>query len=170
MLQVAEIFQSGMILQREKAVAVWGTAEPGAQVTVEIQGRSAQAKADESGAWSVSVPALAASASETMTVKAGDEALMYEDVAVGEVWLAGGQSNMEFAMRYEKHKAEALENCEDARVRFYDVPEVCYDGQRRSSITAGWLSGARRRKRTWTISARSDIIFRKSWSGIWTCR
>ena len=130
MLQVAEIFQSGMILQREKAVAVWGTAEPGAQVTVEIQGRSAQAKADESGAWSVSVPALAASASETMTVKAGDEALMYEDVAVGEVWLAGGQSNMEFAMRYEKHKAEALENCEDARVRFYDVPEVCYDGQR----------------------------------------
>ena len=159
MLQVAEIFQSGMILQREKAVAVWGTAEPGAQVTVEIQGRSAQAKADESGAWSVSVPALAASASETMTVKAGDEALMYEDVADGEVWLAGGQSNMEFAMRYEKHKAEALENCEDARVRFYDVPEVCYDGQREE-----------RRKRTWTISARSDIIFRKSWSGIWTCR
>lgn len=130
MLQTAEIFQSGMMLQREKPITVWGTAKPNAQVTVEIQGQSAQAKADESGAWSVSVPALVASASETMTVKAGDEALVYEDVAVGEVWLAGGQSNMEFAMRYEKHKAEALENCEDARVRFYDVPEVCYDGQR----------------------------------------
>lgn len=146
MLQVAEIFQSGMILQREKAVTVWGTANPGERVTVEVQGKSARAQADESGAWSVSLPALAASGSENMTVRTEKESLAFDDVAVGEVWLAGGQSNMEFAMRYEKHKAEALENCENPRVRFYDVPEVCYDGQREEfdySRMAVWRKATR---------------------------
>lgn len=138
MLQTAAIFQNGMILQRKKPVAIWGTAEPGAQVTAEIQGRSVSGKADENGTWSVTLAPLTAAESETLRITAvcaeGEsgakaEKFSYTDVAVGEVWLAGGQSNMEFAMRYEKHKQEALEHCENPRVRFYDVPEVCYDGQ-----------------------------------------
>lgn len=133
MLQTAAIFQDGMILQREKPVTVWGTAAPGAQVTAEIQGKNAAGTAGEDGAWSVTFAELAASESETLKIEAKTgtetETLSYTDVAVGEVWLAGGQSNMEFHMRYEKHKQEALENCEDSRVRFFDVPEICYDGQ-----------------------------------------
>lgn len=129
MLQTGAIFQSGMILQREKPVHVWGTAEPGEAVTVEIQGISAQGTADRHGAWSVTLKALAASEAEVMRISTQKESVYCEDVAVGEVWLAGGQSNMEFHMRYEKHKEEALKHCENPRIRFFDVPEVCYDGQ-----------------------------------------
>ncbi len=57
------------------------------------------------------------------------ETLCIENVAVGEVWLAGGQSNMEFWMRYEKHRKREGENCPDPLLRFYDVPKVCYDNQ-----------------------------------------
>lgn len=57
------------------------------------------------------------------------ETITFSQVAVGEVWVAGGQSNMEFHMRYEKHLTEALKVCVNPRVRFFDVPEVSYGGQ-----------------------------------------
>lgn len=81
------------------------------------------------GKWKVELSSLEASENETLTIQSGDQALIYEDVAVGEVWVAGGQSNMEFWMRYEKHKEDAMKDCPNKRLRFYDVPEVCYDGQ-----------------------------------------
>lgn len=129
MLQTAKLFQNGMLLQRGKEICIWGQSEPGANVQVEIQGQTGSAKADQSGAWRVAIPALKASENETMYIFTETEQLQYEDVAVGEVWVAGGQSNMEFWMRYEKHKEEALKELPKNRLRFYDVPEVCYDGQ-----------------------------------------
>lgn len=65
---------------------------------------------------------------DTMTVKSGDETIVIEDVAVGEVWIAGGQSNMEFPLRFEKHSAEEL-NQVNPLLRFYDVPEKFYEEQ-----------------------------------------
>lgn len=113
MLRTAPIFQDGMILQREKPVIVWGTAAPGEQVTVELQDNRAVASVDENGMWNVTLAELTASESETMKVYTDHECLVYEQIAVGEVWLAGGQSNMEFHMRYEKHRQEAREHCEN---------------------------------------------------------
>lgn len=129
MLKVAKIFQDNMILQREKPVAVWGSAVPGEKVTVEIQGRREQAEADKNGEWRVKLPGLMTSEDEVMQVWTEQEKLTFEDIAVGEVWLAGGQSNMEFWMRYEKNREKEFANCNNTRLRFYDVPEVCFDGQ-----------------------------------------
>ena len=128
-MKLATIFQSGMVLQREKPAAVWGTADPGACVHVTVQGKSAEAIADADGSWCLYIEPLCASENETMTVSAGNEEIVLEDIAVGEVWLAGGQSNMEFHMRYEKHLSEVKPVCSNANIRFFDVPEVAYDGQ-----------------------------------------
>ena len=78
----------------------------------------------------MTLPALRASEKESLAVCCGAETLCLDDLAVGEVWLAGGQSNMEFHMRYEKHLAEVKPGCANSRIRFYDVPEVAFDGQR----------------------------------------
>ncbi|MCD8015316.1 MAG: hypothetical protein LUG99_19535 [Lachnospiraceae bacterium] len=129
MLQLATIFQDGMILQREKPVTVWGTGTPGASVTAEIQGKQASAITNEQGNWRVVLPALSASEEEQLVICSGEEMIVCRDVAVGEVWVAGGQSNMEFHMRYEKYLKDALNDCPNRRIRFFDVPEVCYDGQ-----------------------------------------
>ncbi|MCF0133853.1 MAG: 9-O-acetylesterase, partial [Blautia sp.] len=51
------------------------------------------------------------------------------DVAVGEVWIAGGQSNMEYAMKFEKHYQEETLICQDEAIRFFDYPEVSYPQQ-----------------------------------------
>lgn len=129
MLKTAKIFQNGMTLQRGKEVCVWGQSDSRTTVNVEIQGQRGSSVAGEDGVWSVMIPALQASEGEVMRIFTETEQLQYEDVAIGEVWVAGGQSNMEFWMRYEKHKEEAMKEMPNSRLRFYDVPEVCYDGQ-----------------------------------------
>lgn len=129
MLQTAKIFQNGMLLQRGKEILIWGNSEPETVINVEIQGKRVSGKADKNGEWQVTIPSLKASEGETINITTDKENLMYEDVAVGEVWVAGGQSNMEYWMRYEKHKEEAIKEMPKPTLRFYDVPEVCYDGQ-----------------------------------------
>ncbi len=129
MIQLTNLFQDDMIIQRGKPISVSGSAEPGALVCVEIQGRSAESAADGKGQWCVTLPPLDASDSETLNVTSGNECLILHNVAVGEIWIAGGQSNMEFWMRYEEHRKEEGQICPNPRLRFYDVPKVCYEGQ-----------------------------------------
>jgi sialate O-acetylesterase len=97
-LELGAPFVDGAILQREMTVPVWGWTTPGGTVTVQFVGQSKSAKADDDGKWMVSLDPLAASfdAAE-MTVsddKGGTVAVT--DILVGEVWLASGQSNMQW--------------------------------------------------------------------------
>lgn len=144
-LALADIFSNGMVLQREKPAHVWGTAEPQAEVRVSVQGQDVATKADAEGAWACTLEPLAASEREVLVVESGGDRIEVGDVAVGEVFIAGGQSNMEFWMRYERHLAEALEGCENPRVRFVDMPKVSYPGQLDDfdySRTRVWLKAA----------------------------
>ena len=59
-----------------------------------------------------------------MRVTAGNDFIEYYDVLIGEVWLAGGQSNMELELRNSENAEEALENCADPLLRFYNVPKT----------------------------------------------
>ena len=129
MLQTALIFGDNMVLQRGKKIPVWGTATPHGEVTVSIQGVSGNAAADADGAFCVLLPPLETSFDETMTIAAGDESLTFTGVMVGEVWLAGGQSNMEFHMRYDADVAAEKEKCAGRNIRFFDYPEVSYPEQ-----------------------------------------
>lgn len=128
MLKLAKLFATGMVLQREKQVRVWGDAEPDVDVRVTIQGQSAETRADAQGHFMLELSPLEASGNETLVVQAGKEKLEITDVAVGEVYIAGGQSNMEFPLRYEKYRKEALQT-RDTQLRFFDTPKKYYDAQ-----------------------------------------
>ena len=97
-VQLASPFGDHMVLQQGRPVPVWGTADQGEKITVEFAGKKKSAKAGTDGRWRVNLPALAVSAeSRTLTVSGSATAapLKFTDVLVGEVWLCGGQSNME---------------------------------------------------------------------------
>lgn len=128
MLELANLFTNGMILQREKDVKIWGKAAAGAEVLVSIQGISAKGITAENGLWQVTLPPLHASNAETMVVEGDGGKITVENVAVGEVWIAGGQSNMEFPLRYEKHRDEEL-GTQNPNLRFFDVPKQFYPQQ-----------------------------------------
>ena len=129
MLNLASIFQSGMVLQREKVGCIWGVTEPDEKVTLDILGQHIEEQADSEGKFYIEYKPLKATKSAEVIVRSGDDAVILENVAVGEVWIAGGQSNMEFHMRYEKNLKEIKPNCNNSHIRFFDVPEVAYDGQ-----------------------------------------
>lgn len=128
-LKPAILFQDHMVLQRDKEVPIWGTAAPGAAVTVRMQGQEAQTRADENGGWLLRIGPLRLSYGEELEICAGKERIVIRDVAVGEVWLAGGQSNMEFHMRYDADMAQERLRCENPLIRFFDYPEVSHAGQ-----------------------------------------
>lgn len=129
MLETDKIFQNGMMLQREKPVKIWGRADAGNKVEVLIQGKRAAAIASKDSRWEMEIPPLSASEKEQMFVYSGDQTVQIDDVAIGEVWIAGGQSNMEFQICYEKHWDRVKQEAANENLRFYDVPEISYNGQ-----------------------------------------
>lgn len=128
-LTLAPIFSNNMVLQRELPVRIWGQSNPGSVVEVSVQGSTVSCTADKTGCWECTLPPLIASEGEMLNVRAGDERITLTDIAVGEVFVAGGQSNMEFWMRYDKQVEEFRPTCTNSRIRFYDQPKCSYPNQ-----------------------------------------
>lgn len=123
-MRVSDLFANHMVLQREIPVPVWGTGTPGELVTVTLQGQETSAQVGPDGNWSTTMQPLTASAAETMVIRGESGELILEDVAVGEVWIASGQSNMEFHMRYDKDYSSEKPVCANENIRFFDVPMI----------------------------------------------
>ena len=101
----APLFTDHAVLQRDKPVPVWGTADAGEKVSVTFAGQTKSATASADGRWSVTLDALTASATPATLTIAGKNTLTLSDILVGEVWLASGQSNMEWAVNNTYDKA-----------------------------------------------------------------
>ena len=116
------LFTDGMVLQREAILPVWGTAAPGEEVTVEFSGQKKSAKADDKGIWMVKLDPLTASSSPSeMTVSAGGSQSKVSNVLVGDVFLAGGQSNMGSPLFAAHNAVEVLPQATDDKLRFFNV-------------------------------------------------
>ena len=92
------VFGDNMVLQQGQGVPVWGKAAPGEKVTVTFAGQTATATADAQGKWRLKLAPLKACAEGAEFRVAGENALAFKNVVVGEVWFCSGQSNMEFTM------------------------------------------------------------------------
>lgn len=135
-LRVAAVFSDHMVLQRETPIAVFGTAPAGERVVVDLtdaQGvtvAQTMATAQTGGEheteapWLAILPSLPASGPYTMRVSHETDRLDFTDVMIGEVWLAGGQSNMELELHTSEHGAEAITAASDPLLRFYNTPKA----------------------------------------------
>ena len=103
-LRLPAVFSDHMVLQRDKAVAVWGWADAAEEVTIEFAGQKKAAKADASGQWSLRLDPLTASAESRRLTATGKDGRKAEvsDVLVGDVWLGSGQSNMAMTVNRAK--------------------------------------------------------------------
>ncbi|WDE97560.1 sialate O-acetylesterase [Lentisphaera profundi] len=103
-IRLPTVLTDGMVLQRDKAITIWGWADAQEKLKVSLGNDSATTKADRSGQWSVSLKAQKAnSEGQLLTIK-GNNTIRIKDVLIGEVWLASGQSNMEFRMNQTANK------------------------------------------------------------------
>jgi len=150
-LEVSPLFCDHMVLQRDREVPLWGRVTPGAEVTVALDGIIAgTAIADSNGAWMVHLPAHAhdGGISHTLTLSSPGEAdIQISDVLFGEVYLASGQSNMDWSIYSTGIPGQAEERTESAAYSL--IRQIAIT--RTNSVTeweyplirsAGWISCA----------------------------
>lgn len=124
-LSLPSFFSDQMVLQRDCDVAIWGTADPQDQVQVAFRGKTATATADASGHWRLMLPSGPADATgSTLRVSSGDATETIQDVLVGEVWFASGQSNMVFTMNRVPAYAELIAEAEHPQIRMFNAAQV----------------------------------------------
>lgn len=117
-LTLAAPFQDGAVLQRDKPVPIFGTSNPEEAITVTFADQKVTAKADASGKWVATLAPLSASAEPTeMTIAAGSESLVLQDILVGEVWICSGQSNMAFKVRDVVDAAAEMASADFPQIR-----------------------------------------------------
>lgn len=120
-VRLPAVFGSHMVLQQDKPVIVWGWADPGEKVSVEIGTDKQSTKANERGEWRVTLPARKAGGPFEMIVT-GTNRLKLEDVMAGEVWLCSGQSNMQMDVVASQDAEKELANADYPDIRLFLVP------------------------------------------------
>ena len=121
-LRLPVIFSDGMVLQRNARIPVWGRAAPRTRVSVRLAKHRASTTADEGGAWRVTLPSLAPGGPFELVVDDGPQRVTIHDVLVGDVWVASGQSNMEWTVAAAKDSAREIASAHDDRLRQFKVP------------------------------------------------
>jgi len=129
------LFTDNMVLQRDASVPVWGWADDGEKVTVEFRGQSVSTTAKD-GKWMVHLKKLRAGGPDDLKVS-GKNSVTVQGVLVGEVWVASGQSNMEWSMRSSFDPENEIPKVTNSLVRFYTVTKRKAD-RPQSNVTNAW--------------------------------
>ena len=136
-LQLPAIYQDGMIVQRDRFLPIEGTADAGSEIAVTVGSTRLHTRADNLGRWSVIAPPQAVGAPFSITISDGRTSRTIANVLAGEVWIASGQSNMEFKLAADSEAARTIPSSADPLLRFYSMDGIhdTYAGQWPDSIT-----------------------------------
>ncbi|HYL98508.1 MAG TPA: 9-O-acetylesterase, partial [Blastocatellia bacterium] len=125
-VHLPSLFSDNMLLQRDRKVRIWGSAEPGERVRISLSepsGRSFAAAlltADSSGKWQTMIGPFHAGGPYVLTV-AGKNTLTFNNVLIGDVWVCSGQSNMEFPLSNAKDADKAIASANYPEIRLFTV-------------------------------------------------
>jgi sialate O-acetylesterase len=126
-VRLPKILSSHAVLQRDQPIHIWGWSQPGEQVSVTLQTASATTTGDRSGTWSVYLPAQPAGGPFQLTVT-GTNKIVLDDILMGDVWFASGQSNMEMPLMgfpgsaVVNNAAEEIRNANRPDLRLLLIP------------------------------------------------
>ena len=125
-MKIAEVFQNNMILQRNKEILVWGTENEYSKIDVKLNDKIICSPELTKGSFSFYIPAQPAAENATLII--GDTT--FTNVDFGEVFVASGQSNMEFLLEYEEHYKDEKNAPEDEHLRMYTVGRYSFEGEK----------------------------------------
>ncbi len=122
-LQLPALFSDNMVLQRNVSVPIWGWADDGEVITVQFRGQKLTTTA-HNGKWSLRLRRLKAGGPDTLTVASPKRTIEIKNVLVGEVWIASGQSNMEWPVTQSDQPEATIASATNSQIRFFQVPNV----------------------------------------------
>ena len=117
-ITMPQLFQSGMVMQRGKAIPVWGKADAGETVTIRFNKKEYITTADTNGKWRVDLPKMKAGGPYQMSINE----LTFDNIMIGDVWLLSGQSNIDVHIErvYPQYTTE-IDNYENTNIRLFRV-------------------------------------------------
>ncbi len=131
----ASIFTDNAVLQRGKIIPVWGEARDGEVVTVKL-GKVQATTTTRGSSWRVNLPPMPAGGPHTLVI-AGSNTVQFNNVLIGEVWIASGQSNMEWPLSATARSQEDIPVSADPQLRFFKVAHATSNTPL-SSVTGSW--------------------------------
>lgn len=134
-IELPALISDGAVLQRDRPIPVWGKAPANTAVSATLGDRTQKTSSDSDGNWSLQFDALPAGGPLTLTVSAGPHSRQVKDLYLGDVWVASGQSNMEWLLHYSEGVEDELAAPDMPQVRHYKVPLSW------SSVPASELAG-----------------------------
>jgi sialate O-acetylesterase len=136
--RVPAIFGDHMVLQAGGKVPIWGWAEPYERIDFEFAGNHRTVFAGRDGFWQVELRNLQTGGPHEMTIK-GNSTLQFKNILIGEVWLASGQSNMEWAWNYfPENKKPAVGETDFPDIRFFMVAKKA-SGELQTDVQGKWV-------------------------------
>ncbi len=144
-VELPRLFSDGMVVQRDQPVQVWGRAAPGASVAVSFANAAATTtRADATGRWSLTLPAQTAGGPYEMRIDDGTQPRVLNDVLVGDVWLASGQSNMEWPLVQSADAEAEIARATDPLIRHFKIPRS-WAGAPQDQLAGGaWVAASPR--------------------------
>ncbi|MCL2084692.1 MAG: sialate O-acetylesterase, partial [Oscillospiraceae bacterium] len=143
-LSVSPLISDGMVIQRGRASEVCGRAKPGCGVTVGFMGEAFTGRARDDGSWRIALGVFEAGGPYSMKIEAAGDELVINDILIGDVWLCGGQSNMELPMGRVRHiYPEELCGAGNPDIRLFAVPQEYDFKAPRDGLNGGrWVCAA----------------------------
>ena len=124
LIQLPHIFSDNMVIQQEINTSVWGNAKNTDMIVIEFAGTQTEAFVSQTdGSWMAKLPAFSAGGPYDMKVSSigTNDSVIFHNVMIGEVWMASGQSNMQFGMSDVKNAAQEIKNANYPDMRFFQV-------------------------------------------------
>ncbi|XZE56478.1 hypothetical protein SH139x_002594 [Planctomycetaceae bacterium SH139] len=122
-LCVSNLFQTNMVVQRDKPIQIWGWARPEERITVSFAGETRQATAAADRRWQISLPPFPANREpQQIMIEGEDQQIVLENILIGDVWVLGGQSNMEFELAKVENGALEIISANFPEIRLLTVP------------------------------------------------
>ncbi len=132
-----KIFGDEMVLQRDKPLTIWGTADANEKVTVTIGDSSKTTSAGQNGKWSVELPSLPASKKPVPFTVQGNNKISLKNVLIGDVWICSGQSNMEWSVDRGKNPQQEIAAADHPQIRLFTVKRHKADAPV-DDVTGSW--------------------------------
>jgi len=119
-VKLPKILSDHMVLQQSIGAAIWGTADPGENVTVSFRGQRVSSSASKDGRWQIRLGSLEPGGADDLVVTAKN-ILTLRDVLVGEVWLCSGQSNMQWPVAKASNAEQEIAQSQFPKIRLFTV-------------------------------------------------
>jgi len=140
-VKLATVFADSMVIQRDQPINIWGTASEDEKIQITLNRKTYQGKADDKGIWLISLPAQSVAIKQSFSVEGDTNTIKISNIAFGDVYLASGQSNMEFKVKEALTKfpqEDKLEQYPDIR-QFNVKRHYVFKGPQPDIENGNWL-------------------------------